>query len=142
MKPVRIVKSTVSTMAGRRYLLHTLCQRERFGAFSAAIAVVPPSVAASVILLISITFFLPHAAASVSTGQAAAFQLRLECQVQHLQHQIDQFDADEGGNDAANAVDQQVTPQQQTRSNRAILDAAQSERYQGDDDEGVEDHGR
>ena len=54
---------------------------------------------------------------------------------------IDQLDADERHDDAAEAVDQQIAAQQRCGADGAILHAAQSERDQRDDDQRVENHG-
>src|SRR5262245_54609358 len=49
-------------------------------------------------------------------------------QVQGIQDHIDDLDADEGGNEAAQAVDQQVPPQQRRRADCPIGDAPERER--------------
>src|SRR6266487_6577717 len=54
----------------------------------------------------------------------------LECQVQHLQDQVDGFYKDERDDDATDAVDQQVPVQEWPRPNRAVLDATQCQRDQ------------
>src|ERR1700746_863252 len=53
--------------------------------------------------------------------------------------QVDQLDADEGHDDAADAVEQQVAPKDRRRADWAIRDAAQRQRYQRDDDQRIED---
>ena len=55
--------------------------------------------------------------------------------------QVDELDADERGDDAAQAVDQQVAPQQVGGRRGPVGDAAQRQRDQGDDDQRVEDDG-
>ena len=56
--------------------------------------------------------------------------------------EIDQLDADERRDDAAEPVDQQVPAQERGRADRAVADAAQRQRDQDRDDERVEDDGR
>src|ERR1700730_9504523 len=55
---------------------------------------------------------------------------------------VDDLDADEGGDDPADAVDDQVAAQHRRRPEGPELDALQGERDEGHDDEGVEDHRR
>src|ERR1700755_1606598 len=56
-------------------------------------------------------------------------------------HEVDRLNADERNDDAADAVDQQVAPQQRTGADRPVRDALQGERDQRDDDQRVEDDG-
>src|SRR6516225_6288361 len=62
------------------------------------------------------------------------------CQAQTGDNQVNKFDADERQDDAPEAVNQQVDAQDLHRAERAEFDAAQSQRYQRDDDERVENH--
>ncbi len=59
---------------------------------------------------------------------------------QVVDDQVDQLDADEGGDQAAEAVEQHVAAQQRGGADRPVADAAQGERDQQRDDQGVEDH--
>src|SRR5690242_18871499 len=52
---------------------------------------------------------------------------------------VDDLDPDERHEDAAQAVDQQVTAQQVGGADRAVLDPLQGQRNQRYDDQGVED---
>ena len=54
---------------------------------------------------------------------------------------IDEFDADERNDDAAEAVDEQVALQNGERADRLVRHAAQRQRNQRDDDERVENDG-
>src|SRR5215475_544619 len=56
-----------------------------------------------------------------------------------LDEQVDDFDAGERGDDPAEAVDEQVATQHRRRAAWAVPDAAQGERDQQHDDDGVED---
>src|ERR1700722_20932981 len=58
------------------------------------------------------------------------------------EQQIDELYADERGDHAAHAVDQEVSPQDGGRAHRLELDAAQRQRDEYDDDDGVEDDRR
>src|SRR5262249_32109312 len=62
--------------------------------------------------------------------------------VQGRDREVDGLDADERNDDAAYAVDQQVTAQQRPGADRAVGDALQRQRDQRDDDQRVEDDGR
>src|SRR5579871_5217347 len=55
---------------------------------------------------------------------------------------VDELDADEWGNDPAHAVEEQRAPQDGGGAERAVLHAAQRERDEQDDDDGVENDGR
>ena len=55
--------------------------------------------------------------------------------------EIDELDADERNDDAAQAVDEQVALQNGERADRFVGDAAQRQRNQRDDDERVENDG-
>ena len=61
---------------------------------------------------------------------------------QVVDDQVDQLDADERGDQAAEAVDQQVAPQQRVRARRAVAHAAQRQRDEQRDHERVEDDRR
>src|ERR1019366_10189634 len=56
--------------------------------------------------------------------------------------QVDQLDADEGGDDPAEAIDPEVTPQQRTGPDWPVAYAAQRQRDQQRDDDRVEDDRR
>jgi hypothetical protein len=62
----------------------------------------------------------------IKLDQAAAAHIRdcLERQVQHLQQQVDGFNANEWDDDATDAVDQQIPAQQRPCSDWAVLDPA------------------
>src|SRR5437867_12826213 len=62
-------------------------------------------------------------------------------QLQRCHDDVDRLDADEGDDDAADAVDEEVAPEQRVRAQRPTCDAAERQRDQRDDDHGVEDHG-
>src|ERR1700735_3622970 len=51
---------------------------------------------------------------------------------------IDRLDADEGQDQAAQAVDEQIAPEHRCAADRPISDALQRQGNQGDDDESVE----
>src|ERR1700733_6963435 len=51
---------------------------------------------------------------------------------------IDRLDADEGQDQAAQAVDEKIAPEQRCGADRPISDALQRQGDQGDDDESVE----
>ena len=68
---------------------------------------------------------------SVSSGEA-----------QGGDDEVDRLDADERHDDAAEAVDQEVAPQQRRRADRPVAHAPQRQRDQGDDDQRVEDDRR
>src|SRR3954467_6012012 len=63
-------------------------------------------------------------------------------QVQGNDDEVDRLDADEGNDDTAEAVDQQVAPEQCAGPDRAIGDALQRQRDQCDDNKCVEDDRR
>ena len=52
---------------------------------------------------------------------------------------VNELDADEWDDDAAESIDEEVALQQGSRGHRPVLHAAQSERDQRDDDQRVED---
>src|SRR6516162_2412653 len=60
-------------------------------------------------------------------------------EVQGRNDEVNGLDADEWNNDAPDAVDKKIAPQQRGGPNRTIAHAFQSERNEGDDDERVED---
>src|SRR6266498_4170345 len=55
---------------------------------------------------------------------------------------VDDLDSDEGHDDATDAVDQKVIPQENGGGERPVLYAAQRQRNQDNDDQGVEDYVR
>jgi len=55
--------------------------------------------------------------------------------------QIDQFDPDKRHDETAETVDEQVALQDGERAHRFVSDAAQRQRNQRDDDEGIENDG-
>src|SRR6202011_6141310 len=63
-------------------------------------------------------------------------------QADRVDEQVDGLDSGEGGDDAADSVGGEVVPDQGSRTDRAVAHAAQGERDEDDDDDGVEDHGR
>src|SRR5436190_18863085 len=62
-------------------------------------------------------------------------------QVKCSDDEIDQFDADERNDEAAEAVDEQISLQNGERTHRLVSNAAQRQRDQRDDDQRVKDHG-
>ena len=52
---------------------------------------------------------------------------------------VDRLDADEGQDQAAQAIDEEIAPEQRRRADRPISDALQRQGNEGDDDERVED---
>src|ERR1017187_9142386 len=64
------------------------------------------------------------------------------CQMQGNQEHIDGLDANEGHDDAADAVDQQVVAQQNIGRLGHVLDALEGQRNQGHNDDRVEDDRR
>src|SRR5208283_2173065 len=71
--------------------------------------------------------------------RAAPASLR---QMQGYQKHVDGLDADEGNNNAAYAVDQQIVAQQDIGGLGLVLDALECQRNQRHDDDGVEDDRR
>src|SRR5277367_307187 len=63
---------------------------------------------------------------------------QMQCNKRH----INGFNTDEGYNDAAQAVDQQVLAQQHSRRLWFVLDAFESQRNQRNDNHSVKDDGR
>src|SRR5450432_4657330 len=63
-------------------------------------------------------------------------------EVQGNEEEIDDLDAHERHDETAESVDQQVPAENHGRRRGAILDAAQRERNERDDDERVENHAR
>ena len=55
--------------------------------------------------------------------------------------EVDQFDADERNDDAAEAVDEQIALQDGERAHRLVSYAAQRQRDERDDNERVKNHG-
>jgi hypothetical protein len=79
---------------------------------------------------------MPPARREVDRAWADLFRLgEMEDDEEH----VDDLDADEGRDDAAEAVDDEVVAEQARGADRPVLDAAEGERNQGDDDERVED---
>ncbi len=64
------------------------------------------------------------------------------CQVKKDQELVDEPDAGERHQNAAQTVDEDVAAQQGAGAHRAIFHAAQGERHERDDDERVKDDGR
>ncbi|KAG1161242.1 hypothetical protein G6F35_019120 [Rhizopus arrhizus] len=60
---------------------------------------------------------------------------------QRGQHHVDQLDAHEGHQQAAQAIDQQVAAQQHGSAQGPVTHAFERQRDQHDDDQRVEDHG-
>lgn len=61
--------------------------------------------------------------------------------MQYDQQHVDQFNADKRNHDSTHPIDQQVTSQQRTGSNRTIRKALQGERNERDNDQRVKDDG-
>ena len=59
--------------------------------------------------------------------------------MQGRNYDIDRLDADEGQDQAAQAIDEEIAPEQRRRADRPISDALQRQGNEGDDDERVED---
>ena len=55
---------------------------------------------------------------------------------------VDRFDADEGQNEAADAIDKQISSEKRCRPHRPVGDSFQGERDQRNDDQRIEDDGR
>src|SRR5580704_5584180 len=53
---------------------------------------------------------------------------------------VDRLDADEGQDEAAQAIDEKIAPEQGRRADRPVSDALQRQGNEGDDDQSVEDH--
>jgi len=60
--------------------------------------------------------------------------------MQGINGQVDGLDADEGNDDAAQTVDEEVAPQQRGRAHRPVGHALERQRDERDDDERIEDH--
>src|SRR5689334_21062920 len=64
---------------------------------------------------------------------------RLLCESQRRDDDVDELDADEGRDDAAEPIDEQVAAKQLARRRRAEADATERERDERGDDQRVED---
>ena len=60
------------------------------------------------------------------------------CQVQGGHQEVDRLDADEGDDDTAEPVDQEVAAEQRAGTDGAVGDALQRQRDQGDDDQRID----
>src|SRR6478735_3804191 len=83
-------------------------------------------------------------ALSRSPGSWATSQIRrlhFSHSREELDDEVDQLDADERRDDAAEAVDVEVAAQQLRRAARGVAHASQRKRNERDDDDSVEDHG-
>ena len=69
-------------------------------------------------------------------------ELHVRTSREELDDEVDEFDADERGDDAAEAVDVEVAAQQLRRAARGVAHTAQRQRDQRDDDDRVEDDRR
>ena len=58
------------------------------------------------------------------------------------QQRIDELDSNEGSNDPAETINQQIAPKQRCRSHRPIPHASKGQRDQNDDNQCIEDYGR
>ncbi len=76
----------------------------------------------------------PESAAHAATDSRARSTL--------CDHEVDQLDADERRDDAAEPVDEQIPAQERGRADRPVAHAAQRQRDQDRDDERVEDDRR
>jgi len=56
------------------------------------------------------------------------------------ENDIDELDADEGDNEPADAVDDEIAAEDYSRRRRTVFHSSQRERNQSDDNERVEDH--
>ena len=79
-------------------------------------------------------------------GDDCAANFRKECfhklnEMERGDDEIDELDADERNDDAAEAIDEQVALQNGERAHRFVGHAAQRQRNQRDDDERVENDG-
>src|SRR2546430_5536163 len=72
--------------------------------------------------------------AKVTLTRSLFHPLALQGQMQHLQDQVDGFDADEWDDDTSDAVDQEVAAQERTCPDRAVFDPSQGQWDQRDDD--------
>src|SRR3954451_7312469 len=63
-------------------------------------------------------------------------------QVQGRDHEVDRLDADERNDDAAKAINQQITLEQRPGPHGAIPHALERKRNEGDDDQRIEDDRR
>src|SRR5690349_20641062 len=67
------------------------------------------------------------------------------CFISNELHEVDEhvydLDAGEGNDESAESIDEEIALQDLSGAERAKLHAAQGERYQENDDHGVEDHG-
>src|SRR5580698_7041570 len=73
-------------------------------------------------------------------GQLRGFIVSLN-QMEGVDDQVDDLDADERRDDAAEAVDQEIAAEQRGRSNGAEAHTTKCQWHQRDDDERVEDDG-
>src|SRR6185437_15349172 len=110
--PAISVSSSVSRIAGRSWRRIASRPFSTCGSSAASIGVGSGS---DVFVSISVLLMF---------GTAFSNAPLLRCQVEQREQDVYQLDAQERQDDAANAVEQQIAPQQRRRSNRAILDAA------------------
>src|SRR6185436_18301140 len=75
-------------------------------------------------------------------GRSWRVKVRMSVGSQCGDDDVDELDADERGDDTAEPVDQEVAPQHEGRGFGPELDAAQGERDECHDDQGVEDDRR
>src|SRR5215470_17836524 len=81
-------------------------------------------------------------AGRISENIVYAFFWVASGEVQRRDEDVDRLDPDEGDDDAADTVDQEISPQDRRRADGTELHAAERERDQGDDDQRVEDDRR
>jgi hypothetical protein len=66
---------------------------------------------------------------------------KASCQPDAGDDHVNQLYPDERDDDAAQAIDEQVAPQQDSRAKGPVLHPAQRQRNQRNDDDGIENHG-
>src|SRR5262245_26267364 len=67
---------------------------------------------------------------------------RRSCRDMQRDHDdVDQLDTDERNDDAAESPDEEVAPQERIGAERLVCDAAEGDRNQQRDDDGIEDDG-
>src|SRR5579872_916560 len=67
------------------------------------------------------------------------FWIRMSREPQRRDDDVHDLDAHKGRDDAADAVDEEIAPQQRLGAHRTVRHAAQRERHQRDDDERIGD---
>src|SRR5579885_1186745 len=132
MMPRMMVNTTVSTIAGRSWRSSRRHVRSGVSAFAELSGAAGGSASPA----------RPLERAMKITAFSLFRTLALCRQVQRDEDQVDELDANERQDNAAEAVEQQVAPQDRRGAERAILHAAQGQRNQRNDDQRVEDYRR